>query len=157
MRWLKNRSTENAEELKIRLNEDIKLSQFTVRHFSKSTETWKRLLCHVNLAIFLQGQRALEQLVSVVCLQTFLVLSVATSGLGMALKKLPSWGQHVLDSEDPQDWAEKIKEVREKGARNPASEAKQLRTKDPNIARVVFTSRSVRVILERKFDNLNNA
>jgi len=118
MRWLKNRSTENAEELKIRLNEDIKLSQFTVRHFSKSTETWKRLLCDVNLAIFPSRTEGFGT-TSLCCMSAdLLVLSVATVGFGMALKKLPSWGQHVLDSEDPQDWAEKIKEVREKGARN---------------------------------------
>jgi len=57
----------------------------------------------------------------------FPVLVSGNLGLGMALKKLPSGGKHVVDSEDPQVWAEKIKEVREKGHKTAAQEAEQLR------------------------------
>jgi len=119
--------TENTEELKTRLKEDIKLSQFTVQHFSKSTETWKRLLCQVDLVILPSRTEGFGT-TSLCCMSADLPVVISgNSGLGIALKKLPSGGKHVLDSEDPQDWAEKIKEVREKGARNRSFEAKQLK------------------------------
>ena len=119
--------TDNAEELEARLRKDIKLSQVTVKHFSRSTENWKKLLCQVNLAIMPSrtegfGTSSLQAMSA-----DLPVLVSGNSGLGMALKKLPSGGKHVVDSEDPQDWADKIKEVREKGPRNQDLEAKQLR------------------------------
>ena len=55
------------------------------------------------------------------------VLSSGNSGFGIALKKLPSGGMHVLNSEDPVDWANKIREIRNKGPTQQALEAKQLR------------------------------
>ena len=45
----------------------------------------------------------------------------------MALKKLPSGKMHVLDSEDPQEWADKIRELQNKEPTQLADEAKQLR------------------------------
>ena len=45
----------------------------------------------------------------------FPVLVSGNLGLGMALKKLPSGGKHVVDSEDPQVWAEKDKGSQRKG------------------------------------------
>ena len=44
----------------------------------------------------------------------------------MALKKLSSGKMHVLDSEDPQEWANKISEIRAKEPTQLALEAKQL-------------------------------
>ena len=45
----------------------------------------------------------------------------------MALKKLPSGKMHVLDSEDPREWADQIRKFRNKGPTQLADEAKQLR------------------------------
>ena len=42
------------------------------------------------------------------------VLVNSNSGLAEALKEVPLGSQCVVDSEDPKEWAEKIKEVRQK-------------------------------------------
>ena len=55
------------------------------------------------------------------------VLSSGNSGFGMALKKLSSGKMHVVDSEHPQDWANKISEIRDKDPAKQDLEAKQLR------------------------------
>ena len=55
------------------------------------------------------------------------VLISGDSGLGMALKKLSSGQKHIVDSEHPQVWANKIRKVREKGQQAAALEAKTLR------------------------------
>ena len=48
-------------------------------------------------------------------------------GLGMVLKSLPSGAQHVIDSEDPQAWADAIKKVRAKAVQVRKAESEQLR------------------------------
>ena len=45
----------------------------------------------------------------------------------MAVKKLHSGGEYIVDSDEPQVWADKIKEVREKGVGKCSDDAKQLR------------------------------
>ena len=49
------------------------------------------------------------------------------SGVGTAVMKLPSGGKHVVDSDDPQVWAKKIKEVRTMGQEKAYLEAEKLR------------------------------
>lgn len=49
-------------------------------------------------------------------------------GLGIALKSLPSGRNHVVDSDEPKIWADKIKEVREKGFKTCHVHAEQLRS-----------------------------
>ena len=55
------------------------------------------------------------------------VLVSGHSGIAMVLKQMPSGGKHVVDSDDPQVWAQKIKEVRKMGQENAYLEAEQLR------------------------------
>lgn len=55
------------------------------------------------------------------------VLINVYSGLGVALRKLLSGGKQVVDSDDPQVWAQKIKEIRAKGRESTSFEARQLR------------------------------
>lgn len=55
------------------------------------------------------------------------VLISVYSGLGVALKKLPSGGKQVVDSDDPQVWAQKIKEIRAKDHETTSFETRQLR------------------------------
>ena len=117
---------DDAEVLKSQLEGLISLSQFTVKHVSRSTENWRKQLCQVDLVILpsaegfgTSGVRAISAGVP--------VLSSGNSGFGMALKKLPSGKMHVLDSQKAQDWANKIRELRDKGRTQLAREAKQLR------------------------------
>ena len=108
---------DNAAQLKqALLEEGINLNQLTMRTSSDDTEYWRRLLCEVDLLIKpsrtegfgISGLRAISA--------DLPVLVSGNCGLGMVLKKLPSGKQHVVESEDPQVWADKIKEVR---AKNP--------------------------------------
>ena len=55
------------------------------------------------------------------------VLVGENTGLGMALKKLDIGADYIIDSEKPQVWADKIKEVRKKGAENCFRDAQKLR------------------------------
>ena len=55
------------------------------------------------------------------------VLISVYSGLSVALRKLPSGGKQVVDSDDPQVWAQKIKEIRAKGRESTSFETRQLR------------------------------
>ena len=55
------------------------------------------------------------------------VLISVYSGLGVALRKLPSGGKQVVDSDDPQVWAQKIKDIRAKGRESTSFETRQLR------------------------------
>ena len=117
---------DNAEVLRSQLKGLISLSQFTVKHVPRSTENWRKQLCQVDLVILPSAEGF-----GTICVRAISagvpVLSSGNSGFGMALKKLPSGKMHVLDSEKPQDWADKIRELRNKGPTQLAREAKQLR------------------------------
>ena len=105
----------------------IDLNQLTVRNCSGDTKTWHKQLCEVDLLIKpsrtegfgMSGLRAISA--------DLPVLISGNCGLGVALKRLPSGGKHVMDSEDPQDWANKIKEIRAKDVQTRREEAEQLR------------------------------
>ena len=118
--------TDDAEDLKHQLEGFISVNQFSVTHVSRSTEEWIKQLCEVDLIIMPSAEGF-----GTICVRAISadvpVLSSGNSGFGMALKKLPSGGMHVLDSEDPRVWASKIREIRNKGPTQQALEAKQLR------------------------------
>ena len=118
--------TDNAEDLKRQLGGLISGKQFTVTHVSRSTEEWMKQLREVDLVIMPSAEGF-----GTICVRAISadvpVLSSGNSGFGMALKKLPSGGMYVLDSEDPLVWANKIREIRNKGPTQQALEAKQLR------------------------------
>ena len=107
--------------------EGIKANQLTVRRCSGATETWCRLLCEVDLLIKpsktegfgMSGVRAISA--------DLPVLISGNSGLGIALKKLPSGQNFVVDSEDPQVWAEKIRELRARESNRCHLEAAKLK------------------------------
>ena len=117
---------DNAELLKSKLDGLINLSQFTVKHVPRSTENWRKQLCQVDLVILPSAEGFGTSCVRAIS-NGVPVLSSGNSGFGMALKKLPSGKMHVLDSAKPQDWADKIRELRDKGSTQLADEAKQLR------------------------------
>ncbi len=87
-------------------------SQLTVRRFNDSREELANLFCEVDLAIMPSrtegfGLTALEALSA-----GLPVLVSGNSGLGDALKKVSSGSSHVVDSEDPKEWAKAIRNVR---------------------------------------------
>ena len=111
------------------LQHGIPPSQLTVRRFIEGREELAKLFCEVDLAIMPSrtegfGLTALEALSA-----GLPVLVSGNSGLGDALKKVPSGFSHVVDSEDPNEWAKAIKVARQKGREVRLEEAILLREK----------------------------
>ena len=118
---------DNEDQLKKAfLDLGINQHQLTFRS-SGSKDFWPRLLCEVDLVIKpsrtegfgISGLRAISA--------DLPVLVSGNCGLGMVLKSLPSGAQHVIDSEDPQAWADAIKKVRAKAVQVRKAESEQLR------------------------------
>ena len=117
---------EVAEKL---LQHGIPPSQLTVRCFKESRDQLANLFCEVDLAVMPSrtegfGLTALEALSA-----SLPVLVSGNSGLGVALKEVVYGSQCVVDSEDPKEWAKKIKAVREKSREVRLAESKLLRDK----------------------------
>ena len=117
---------EVAERL---LQHGIPPSQLTVRRFKESRDQLANLFCEVDLAIMPSrtegfGLTALEALSA-----GLPVLVSGNSGLGVALNEVPFGSQCVVDSEDPKEWAKKIKAVREKSREVRLAESNLLRNK----------------------------
>lgn len=96
------------------VNAGISEKQLTVQEFYGADEASKVLLGEVDLLIKpsksegfgMSGLRAIAAELP--------VLISGNSGLAIAIKKLPSGYKHVVDSQDPQVWAKRIKEIKEK-------------------------------------------
>ena len=109
------------------LQHGIDRNQLIVRSLSDRREVLANLFCEVDLAIMPSktegfGVSALEALSA-----SLPVLVTGNSGLGEALKEVPLGSQCVVDSEEPEDWAKKIKEVRQKKREVRLSESRLLR------------------------------
>ena len=118
---------EDPKGLERRLKVHLKEKQFTVERFEKNAETLRKLLCRVQLAILPSREEGFGTTILLALSAHVPVIVGGDTGLGMALKKLRSGAEHVIDSEKPQDWADEIKKVREKGAGKCFDDAKQLR------------------------------
>ena len=97
------------------VEQGIDPSQLKVRRFSESREKLADLFCEVDLAVMPSrtegfGLAALEALSA-----GLPVLVSGNSGFGEALRKVPHGSSCVVESEDPKDWANAIKAVRQKG------------------------------------------
>ena len=117
---------EIAENL---LKHGVARNQLIVRSFNESREILAKLFCEVDLAIMPSrtegfGLTALEAFSA-----GLPVLVSGNSGLGEALKKVPTGSNCVVDSEDPKDWAKEIKAVRQKDREVRLAESKYLREK----------------------------
>ena len=102
-------------------------SQLTVRRLKESREDLAKLFCEVDLSLMPSrtkgfGLTALEALSA-----GLPVLVSGNSGLGEALKNVPSGVSHVVDSDDPKEWAKAISVVRKKGRKVRLEEANHLR------------------------------
>ena len=107
-------SGEEDQVADLLLKQGINRSQLRVRRFNESREQLAQLFCEVDLAIMPSrtegfGLAALEALSA-----GLPVLVSGNSGLGEALKKVPFASSCVVQSEEPKDWANAIKAVREK-------------------------------------------
>ena len=109
------------------LQHGISRNQLIVRSFSDNREVLANLFCEVDLAIMpsktegfgLPGLEALSAGLP--------VLVSGNSGLGEALREVPFGSFYVINSEDPKDWARKIKAVRQKSRTVRLRESKLLR------------------------------
>ena len=110
------KQNEDPKELESRLEIYLDKRQFTVQQFKKSTDDLKELVCKVQLAILPSRTEGFGTSVLSALSADVPVLVSENTGLGMALKKLHRGAEYVIDSKEPLIWAEKIKEVRKKGA-----------------------------------------
>ncbi|KAL9964398.1 hypothetical protein ACROYT_G028033 [Oculina patagonica] len=111
------------------LEQGLRRSQLTVKGYIKDRDDLATLLSTANLAIIPSrtegfGLTALEALSAGL---PFLVSQ--NSGFGEALQGIPSGLSWIVDSEDPKQWAEAIKGVREKGIETAVQECQELRTR----------------------------
>ena len=134
--WLKDTSykifflvtpDEEPKELESRLKGLLDHKQFIVKQFQKNADNWKKLLCQVQLAILPSRAEGFGTSVLPALSADVPVLIGANTGLGMAVKELSGGPEYIIDSDEPEVWAEKIKEVREKGAGRCSEDAKKLR------------------------------
>ena len=110
------------------LTEGIELHQLTVQRFQISNlENWKKMLCEVNLIIMPARTEGFGTTNLRAISADLPVLVSQNCGFGMALKKLPSGGKHVIKSNKPEEWAKRIKEVLENSPEDLGKEAKKLR------------------------------
>ena len=119
------------EEVVAQKLEDCKIacSQLTVRCFGESREQLAKLFCEADLAVMPSrtegfGLTGLEALSA-----GLPVLVSGNSGFGEALKKVPYGSHWIVDSEEPEDWAKAIRNVRGKERELRLDEVKFLRKK----------------------------
>ena len=122
-------SGEEEKVADVLLKQGIDRSQLRVRRFNESREKLAQLFCEVDLAIMPSrtegfGLAALEALSA-----GLPVLVSGNSGLGEALKKVSFGSNCVVKSENPKDWANAIRIVREKDREMRLDECKTLREK----------------------------
>ena len=122
-------SGEEEKVADLLLKHGIDRSQLRVRRFNESREKLADLFCEVDLAIMPSrtegfGLAALEALSA-----GLPVLVSGNSGFGEALKKVSFGSNCVVKSENPKDWANAIRIVREKDREMRLDECKTLREK----------------------------
>ena len=100
--------------------------QLSVR-ISGNHEDWRRWLSEVDMVIKPSRTEGFGMSGLLAISAGVPVLVSGNSGLGVILKEMPSGRKHVVGSDDPQVWADKIKEVREKDSQILRLEAEELR------------------------------
>ncbi|XP_067016176.1 uncharacterized protein [Acropora muricata] len=118
---------EDPEKLESRLETHLDKKQFTVERFEKNTDNFKTLLCRVQLAILPSREEGFGTSILSALSAAVPVLISGNTGLGMAVKELRSGPKYIIYSDEPQVWAEKITEVRKRGARKCSIDAQKLR------------------------------
>lgn len=118
---------ENEEEIKQALQQEgVDHHQFSVR-ISESHQDWWKWLCEVDLIIKPSRAEGFGMSGLLAISANLPVLISTYSGLGVVLKNMSSGQKHVVESEDPQVWALRIREIKEKGKETRLMEAEELR------------------------------
>ena len=130
------------------LQHGIDRYQLIVHSFSDSREILANLFCEVDLAIMPSKTEGFGVSVLEALSASLPVLVTGNSGLGEALKEVPLGSQCVVDSEDPEDWAKKIKEVRQKKREVRLSESRLLRE---NYQEKYSWEKPIRCLVERMY------
>ena len=118
----------NEREVKEKLvKQGLNPSQLTVKGFLENRDDLATVISSASLAVIPSrtegfGLTALEALSAGL---PFLVSQ--NSGFGEALEEIPTGSSWIVDSEDPEKWAEAIKGVREKGLETARKECQELR------------------------------
>ena len=108
------------------LAQGITHDQLTVRSF-KEREQLTELFSEVDLVMMPSRTEGFE-LAALEALSAGLPVFVSgNSGLGEALKNVPHGSNSVVDSEDPKEWANAIRKIREKSRDLRLEETKSLR------------------------------
>ena len=115
-----------AEVTQALLDEGIDSRQLTVR-VAESREEWRKLVCRVDLAIKPSRNEGFGMCGLLAISADLPVLVSEHCGLGVVLKTVLFGNMHVVDSDEPQVWADRIKQVRAKVPEIRHTEAKELR------------------------------
>ena len=110
----------------------ISKDQLFVRKFAQNKELLKELFCEADLAIMPSrtegfGLTALEALSA-----GLPILVSGNSGFGDVLRSLPLGKPFVVESADPEEWANAIRAVRQKDRKERLQEIERLRTSYEN-------------------------
>ena len=103
--------------------------QFEMRNLPQTDEEWKDLLCEVDLAIMPSGDEEFGWGALVALSAGLPVLVHEESGFGRALKDVGFGQSAIVDSDDPKQWASRIKKVRETNRKTRLEQAALLRSK----------------------------
>lgn len=119
-------SNETADIRKALLKEGIDSRQLTVC-VAESREDWRKLVCKVDLAIKPSRNEGFGMSGLLAISADLPVLISDCCGLGIVLKTVLFGNSHVVDSDESQVWADRIKQVRNRDPELRHKEAKQLR------------------------------
>ncbi|XP_068739984.1 uncharacterized protein [Montipora capricornis] len=119
-------SEKKAEIRQALLNQGIDNRQLTVR-VCESHLDWRRWLCEVDLVIKPSRTEGYGMSGLLAISANLPVLVSAYCGLGVVLKHLRTGANCVVESDDAQVWADKIKEIRENSPRNRWLQAERLK------------------------------
>ena len=107
----------------------VPIRQCEMRNHPQSDEEWKDLLCEVDLAIMPSGDEEFGWEALVALSAGLPVLVHEESGFGRALKDVGFGQSAIVDSDDPRQWASRIKKVRETDRKTRLEQAALLRCK----------------------------
>ena len=102
--------------------------QLTIRSLPKTEQEWKDLFCEVDLAIMPSGDKEFG-LEALLALSAGLpVLVHRESGFGEALRDVTFGTSAIVDSDDANEWASRIKKIRETDRKTRLKQAAELRS-----------------------------
>ena len=106
----------------------VSKSQLRIRSLPKTEDEWKKLFLEVDLAIMPSGDKEFG-LEALLALSAGLpVLVHGESGFGEALRDVTFGTSAIVDSDDANEWASRIKKIRETDRKTRLKQAAELRS-----------------------------